>query len=137
MAIKFTGMMAHGCPPHDKGIIEEVRSVTELAPAITRDEAINKGLLVMIDKEIDDAFIEMVKNCALRPDLIKEKGKDLKVVYTPLNGTGAMPVSRALKEMGIEVTFVPEQKDPDGNSSNCKISKSGGSICYETCPGSG
>ncbi|NLE00310.1 MAG: phospho-sugar mutase [Fibrobacter sp.] len=102
-------------PPHDKGIIEEVRSVTELAPAITRDEAINKGLLVMIDKEIDDAFIEMVKNCALRPDLIKEKGKDLKVVYTPLNGTGAMPVSRALKEMGIEVTFVPEQKDPDGN----------------------
>jgi phosphoglucomutase len=64
----------------------------------------------MIDKEVDDAFISMVKNCALRPELIREKGKDLKVVFTPLNGTGAMPVSRALSEMGIEVIFVPEQK---------------------------
>ncbi len=102
-------------PPHDKGIIQEVRAVKELAPPLSKEEAINSKLLIMIDKEVDDAFISMVKNCALRPELIREKGKNLKVVYTPLNGTGAMPVSRALSEMGIEVIFVPEQKNPDGN----------------------
>jgi len=102
-------------PPHDKGIIQEVRTVKELAPPLSKEEAINRKLLIMIDKEVDDAFISMVKNCALRPELIREKGKDLKVVFTPLNGTGAMPVSRALSEMGIEVIFVPEQKNPDGN----------------------
>jgi phosphoglucomutase len=102
-------------PPHDKGIIQEVRAVKQLAPSMSKEEAINRKLLIMIDKEVDDAFISMVKNCALRPELIREKGKDLKVVFTPLNGTGAMPVSRALSEMGIEVIFVPEQKNPDGN----------------------
>ncbi len=102
-------------PPHDKGIIQEVRAVKELVTPLSKEEAINRKLLIMIDKEIDDPFISMVKNCALRPELIREKGKDLKVVFTPLNGTGAMPVSRALSEMGIEVIFVPEQKDPDGN----------------------
>ncbi len=102
-------------PPHDKGIIQEVRAVKDLAAPLSKEDAIKQGLLVMIDKEIDDPFISMVKGCALRPDLIKQKGKDLKVVFTPLNGTGAMPVSRSLSEMGIEVTFVPEQKDPDGN----------------------
>ncbi|HEX3020429.1 MAG TPA: phospho-sugar mutase [Chitinispirillaceae bacterium] len=102
-------------PPHDKGIIKEVRAVKELAAPICKEDAISRKLLVMIDKKIDDPFISMVKGCALRPDLIRQRGKDLKVVYTPLNGTGAMPVSRALSEMGIEVTFVPEQKNPDGN----------------------
>lgn len=102
-------------PPHDKGIIQEVRAVKELATPLSKEEAINRKLLVMIDKEVDDPFISMVKNCALRPELIREKGKNLKVVFTPLNGTGAIPVSRALSEMGIEVIFVPEQKNPDGN----------------------
>jgi phosphoglucomutase len=107
--------------PHDKGIIHEVRTVKELAPALTKADALSKGLLVMIDKEIDDAFISMVKNCSFRPELIKQKGKDLKVVFTPLNGTGAMPVERALSEMGIEVIFVPEQKNPDGNFPTVKF----------------
>lgn len=102
-------------PPHDKGIIQEVRAVKELATPLSKEEAINRKLLIMIDKEVDDPFISMVKNCALRPELIREKGKNLKVVFTPLNGTGAIPVSRALSEMGIEVIFVPEQKNPDGN----------------------
>lgn len=102
-------------PPHDKGIIQEVRAVKEIVEPISKETAIKKNLLVMIDKEVDEPFISMVKGCALRPELIKEKGKDLKVVYTPLNGTGAMPVQRALSEMGIEVIFVPEQRNPDGN----------------------
>jgi phosphoglucomutase len=99
-------------PPHDTGIIKEVLAVKD-TNLISKDDAIEKGLLELIDKEIDDQFIDMVKSLAIRPNLLKEKGKDLKVVYTPLCGTGAYPVSRALHEMGVEVIFVPEQKDPD------------------------
>lgn len=102
-------------PPHDKGIITEVRSVTGSIPVIAKEDAIKSGMLVMIDKEVDEPFIKMVKECSLRPELVREKGKELKVVYTPLNGAGAMPVQKALSDMGIKVTFVPEQKDPDGN----------------------
>ena len=107
--------------PHDKGIINEVRAVSGPVPSISKQEAINSGMLVMIDSEVDDAFNTMVKGCALRPDLIKEKGKNLKVVFTPLNGTGAVPVQRALSEMGIDVVMVPEQKDPDGNFPTVKF----------------
>jgi phosphoglucomutase len=102
-------------PPHDKGIIQEVRAVNGAVPEMTKEKAIADKLLFMIDEEIDDPFISMVKNCSLRPELVKSKGRDFKVVFTPLNGTGAMPVSRALSEMGIDVIFVKEQKDPDGN----------------------
>ncbi len=102
-------------PPHDKGIIQEVRAVNGAVPEMTKEKAIADKLLFMIDEEVDSAFISMVKNCSLRPELVKSKGRDFKVVFTPLNGTGAMPVSRALSEMGIDVIFVEEQKDPDGN----------------------
>lgn len=101
-------------PPHDKGIIAEVRAVTKIN-RLEKDEALAKGLLKIIDKEVDVSFIQMIKDVAIRPELIHEKGKTLKVVYTPLHGTGAFPVSTALKEMGIDVIFVPEQKEPDGN----------------------
>jgi len=102
-------------PPHDKGIIQEVRTVNGAVPEMTKEKAIADKLLFMIDEEVDSAFISMVKKCSLRPELVKSKGRDFKVVFTPLNGTGAMPVSRALSEMGIDVIFVKEQKDPDGN----------------------
>jgi phosphoglucomutase len=101
--------------PHDTGIINEVRSVSGQIPVISVENAIKDGLLKIIDKEIDEKFITMVIGCSLRPELVKQKGKDLKVVFTPLHGTGAMPVAESLKRMGIEVIFVPEQKDPDGN----------------------
>ncbi|MBN1602177.1 MAG: phospho-sugar mutase [Chitinispirillaceae bacterium] len=101
--------------PHDTGIINDVRSVSGTIPVITVENAKSDGLLKIIDKEIDDKFIAMVVGCSLRPELVKQKGRDLKVVFTPLHGTGAMPVAESLKRMGIEVIFVPEQKDPDGN----------------------
>ncbi len=101
--------------PHDKGIIEEVRSVDGDIPKISREDAVAKGLLVEIDKDIDDDFVELIKSYSQRPALLKEKGKDLKVVYTPLHGTGTMLVERILSESGIEVLTVPEQRDPDGN----------------------
>ncbi len=101
--------------PHDKGIIEEVRSVEGDIPSISRENAVAKGLLVEIDQDIDDDFVALVKSYSQRPDLLKEKGKDLKVVYTPLHGTGTMLVERILSESGIEVVTVPEQREPDGN----------------------
>jgi len=101
--------------PHDKAIIKEVLSVGGAIKAMDKDEAVKAGLLVMIDKEVDVPFVEMVKKCAIRPDLLKEGGKSVKVVYTPLHGTGAVPVDTALKEMGVNVTFVEEQRKPDGD----------------------
>jgi phosphoglucomutase len=101
-------------PPHDDAIIAEVRAVTEVR-SIDSAEAETRGLLRRIDREVDDDFIAMVKNCSLRPGILRDNGRDFKVVFTPLHGTGAMPVERALREMGVNVIFVPEQKDPDGN----------------------
>ncbi|MFW6245019.1 MAG: phospho-sugar mutase [Fibrobacterota bacterium] len=101
--------------PHDKLIIEEVRAVTNEISVISEKDALEEGRLVMIDKEVDEPFIQMVKDQSIRPELVKEKGKDLKVVFTPLHGTGTMPVETALRDMGIEVIFVEEQKEPDGN----------------------
>jgi phosphoglucomutase len=82
--------------PHDGAIIKEVLSVGDAIKAMGRDEAIAAGSLVMIDREVDAPFIDMVKNCAIRPKLLKDGGKDVKVVFTPLHGTGAMPVETAL-----------------------------------------
>jgi phosphoglucomutase len=102
--------------PHDKGIVAEVRTVKGPQIAcLTKEEALSKGLLVMIDNNVDAAFIAMVKACVLRPALVRQQGKKLKVVYTPLHGTGAMPVEKALSDSGITVIFVKEQKEPDGN----------------------
>ena len=70
----------------------------------------------MIGKEIDDEYIEELKKLVLNKEIIKEEGKKLKIVYTPLHGTGNIPVRRILKELGFEnVYVVPEQEKPDGN----------------------
>lgn len=100
-------------PPHDSGIIKEARAVTGRVAEMPKDEAIKKGLLVMVDKEVDVPFLEMVKRQCLRPALVRERGGRLTVVYTPLNGAGAVPVASALSGLGISVTFVPEQEKPD------------------------
>ena len=80
-------------------------------------EALEKGLLKIIgNKEVDDDYIEMVKKLSLRPELLRELGDKLNIVYTPLHGTGNVPVRRMLKELGIShVTVVPEQEKPDGH----------------------
>jgi len=109
-------------PPHDTGIVGEVRNVHGAdIKHISKDDALASGMLVMTDSAVDTPFIDMVKNLSLRPELIRQQGKNLKVVYTPLHGTGAMPVERALSEMGINVIFVEEQKAPDGNFPTVKF----------------
>lgn len=102
--------------PHDTGIVAEVRAVQGPQVAcLTKEDALAQGLLVMIDQDVDVPFVTMVKACALRPGLMRRQGASLRVVYTPLHGTGAFPVGKALDDLGIRVVFVPEQKEPDGN----------------------
>ena len=99
--------------PHDVGIINEVNSVSEVK-TINKDEAIKAGKLVLIDKKIDEKYWAMVKEQLFRPELIKEKAKEVKIVYTPLHGTGAMHVEKVLSDLGLKVITVPEQREPDG-----------------------
>ncbi len=100
--------------PHDIGIIERVNAVQSIK-AMPKDEALAKGMLVMIDKEIDEPYIAMVRSKLFRPDLIKAMAGQVKVVYTPLHGTGAMPFERVMGELGLSVVTVPEQRAPDGD----------------------
>lgn len=103
--------------PKDKAIIEEVNKVQnyEDAKTMDKDEAIKLGLYNIIGKEIDDSYIAELKQLSLNPEKIKEQ-ENLKIVYTPLHGTGNMPVQRILKEIGFkEIFVVPEQEMPDGN----------------------
>lgn len=100
--------------PHDEGIIKEVNAVKEIK-TISRYEALSSGKLVLIDKEIDEQFWTMCKKQLFRPELIKERASDVKVVYTPLHGTGAMHVEKVLSDLGLKVITVPEQREPDGN----------------------
>ena len=101
-------------PPHDTGIIDEVNSV-KIIKEITMQEALDKGLLKIIDKEVDEPYQAMVKSRLFRPGLIKEKAGEVKIVYTPLHGTGAMHVEKVLGDLGLKVITVPEQREGDGN----------------------
>ena len=104
-------------PPHDGGIMAEVQAVTDFAEVKTMDKeaAIAAGLYVQIGKEIDDAYIAALKSQVRRPDCIAEQAKNLRIVYSPLHGTGNIPARRIMKELGFEnVWVVPEQELPDG-----------------------
>lgn len=103
--------------PKDKLIIEEVNNVKnyEDAKTMEKQQAIDLGLYNIIGKEIDNCYIEELKKLSLNPEKIKEQ-EDIKIVYTPLHGTGNIPVQRILKEIGFKnVIVVPEQEKPDGN----------------------
>ena len=104
--------------PHDKGIITEVNNIKEFSEikTMSKDEAEKADLYHVIGKEIDDEYIKTLKNLVLNLDTIKRVQKDVKIVYTPLHGTGNLPVRRVLKELGFEnVYVVKEQELPDGN----------------------
>lgn len=105
-------------PPHDKGIMDEVKKVTDYnyVKTMDREAAIASGMYQVIGQEIDDVYMEELKKQVLHMDAIKAEGKNLKIVYTPLHGTGNIPARRILKELGFEnVYVVKEQELPDGN----------------------
>lgn len=104
-------------PPHDTGIMDEVKKVTDYNNVLTMDEDAAKaaGLYEVIGKEVDDAYIAELKKQVLHMDAIEKEGKNLKIVYSPLHGTGNIPARRILKELGFEnVYVVKEQELPDG-----------------------
>lgn len=104
--------------PKDKEIIAEVNAVTDFASIrmTERAEAEEKGLFRVIGQEIDDRYMEELKKLVLSPESIRKMADSLKIVYTPLHGTGNLPVRRVLRELGfINVQVVPEQELPDGS----------------------
>ena len=105
-------------PPHDKNILAEVANVTDFSQVKTMDkeEAVAAGFYNTIGKEIDDRYMEELKKQSIHPEIIKAMAKDIKIVYTPLHGTGNIPVRRVLSELGFEKVYVvKEQELPDGN----------------------
>lgn len=99
-------------------IINEVNKIDNFNEinTIKEEEALEKELLVYIGEELDKAYIDSVKGLTIRKELVKEKANDLKVIYTPIHGSGNMPVRRVLKELGYTgVCVVKEQEMPDGN----------------------
>ena len=109
-----------GCQLTDKPakeVIDYVAKVSDFSmiKTISEEEALNKGLLKMIGEDVDKVYIEKVKSLAINTELVKEKAKDLKIIYTPIHGSGNIPVRRVLKELGYEnVKVVKEQESPNG-----------------------
>ena len=104
-------------PPHDKGIMDEVEAVTDYNTVKTMglEEAREAGLYEVIGQEVDDGYIAELKKQVIHQDSIDAVGKELKIVYSPLHGTGNIPARRILKELGFEnVYVVKEQELPDG-----------------------
>ena len=105
-------------PPHDTGIMGEVKAISdwETVKTTSQEEAEEKGLYQVIGAEVDDAYIAELKKQVLHMDAIEKEGKNLKIVYSPLHGTGNIPARRILKELGFEnVYVVKEQELPDGD----------------------
>lgn len=99
-------------PPHDKNIIAEVNAIQSVSD-VKFDG--NKELIHSIGKEIDDAYLEKVSELSLSPNIIS-KHRDMKIVYTPIHGTGVSIVPQALERFGFKnITHVPEQDVPNGN----------------------
>ncbi len=104
--------------PKDEQIIAEVNAIEgfDTVKTMSREEAIEKGLYHVIGKEIDDLYMEALKKQVIYPQMIKDHADEINIVYTPLHGTGNMPVRRVLKELGFNNVFVVEEQEaPDGN----------------------
>lgn len=126
---EYNGFKAYGSdgcqlPPKESDeVIKEVEAIKDISEirCMSKDEAIEKGLVQIIGKEVDDAYINAVKMSSINPELCREHGKDTKIIYTPIHGSGNKPVRRVLNEIGFEkVLVVKEQELPDSNFSTVK-----------------
>ena len=105
-------------PPHDTGIMECVNKVTNFSSPkmMDKEEAVQKGLYISIGEDVDEAYMAEVAKQVREPEVVKEKAKDVTVVYTPLHGAGIMIVPKLLHKFGFtDFTVVPEQEKTDGN----------------------
>ncbi len=108
--------------PHDKGIIDEVNKISSATDIKFEG---NKDLIQIVGEEVDSVYLNKVKTISIDPEVIKRQ-KDLKIVYTPIHGTGMMLIPRALKQWGFEnVHTVPEQMVKSRRFSDCCLSESG------------
>lgn len=111
-------------PEAAEGITRMIRSIQYTdCNLMDEKEALDKGLLHIIgDKEVDNDYIAQIKTLCIQPELLKQEGKNLNIVYTPLHGSGNVPVRRMLKEIGLtNVAVVKEQEMPDPNFSTIKV----------------
>ncbi|HSP46587.1 MAG TPA: phospho-sugar mutase [Clostridiaceae bacterium] len=98
-------------------VLEKIGQISDFkdVQSITEEEAVAKGLLVYIGEEVDKAYIDSIKTVTVKKDLVKEHAGELSIIYTPIHGTGNMPVRRVLRELGYSnVNVVKEQEAPDG-----------------------
>ena len=123
---KYNGYKAYGpdgCQMTDDAaavVYAEIQNTDILAGAklISFEEGVAQGLIEYVGDDCKEGLYDAIKACQVRPGLCKTAG--LKLVYSPLNGSGLVPVTRILKDIGIDdITIVPEQKDPDGNFPTC------------------
>lgn len=104
--------------PRDQEIIDWVNKITDIGQARTMklEDARQQDLYQVIGTEIDDCYMAELKKLVIHPEIIREQGRTMKIVYTPLHGTGNLPVRRILRELGFEKVYVvPEQELPDGD----------------------
>lgn len=127
---EYNGYKAYGedgaqlLPEESDLLLKEVEKIKDFSQVktIDYDKAVKTGLLNIIDKSVDDKYIDTIKKYSLNPEIIKEQSKNFTIIYTPLNGAGNIPVRRILKEIGFEnVYVVREQENPDPNFSNLKM----------------
>ena len=126
---EYNGFKAYGSdgcqlpPKESDDVIKEVEAIKDISeiPCMKKEEALQQGLIEIIGKEIDDAYINAVKSSGINPDLCKIYGSETKIIYTPIHGSGNKPVRRVLKEIGFEnVMVVKEQELPDSDFSTVK-----------------
>lgn len=109
-------------PPHDSNIMAEVKKVTsfDMVKTMDKEAAIAAGLYQVLDDTIDEKYFDAVRKLSIHPEVIQEMAKDIKIVYTPLHGSGLLPVTRMLADLGFEnVYVVPEQAIADGDFPTC------------------
>lgn len=121
-------------PPHDKGIISEVKSIKSIKDVkkISLADAEKKGLFIQLGPEMDITYIKSFKKVCINPELINKHGKEIKIVFTPLHGTGGQVVPMALKDWGFTNVIVePIQAVPDGNFPSVKSPNPEESVALE------
>ena len=105
-------------PPHDTSIMAEVAKVTsfDMVKTMDKEEAVKAGLYNVINDEVEEGYFSELRKLSIHPEIIKSMAKDIKIVYTPLHGTGLRPVKRVLSDLGFENVYIePQQAVADGN----------------------
>ena len=99
-------------PPHDTGIMAEVAKVTtfDMVKTMEKEKAQAEGLYQIISDDVDESYFAELRNLSIHPEIIKKMAKDIKIVYTPLHGTGLGPVKRVLSDLGFENVYIEPQQ---------------------------